>query len=159
MSYEDTGSNPTSAERIADIVCAYVSNNHVAPADLPALIANVHAALAALSEGGAAQRAPEVPVEKVTPAQVRKSVTPDALISFIDGKPYKTLKRHLTKFGFTPATYRERYGLPSDYPMVAPSYSETRSSLARSLGLGQRNGRSAQLVDVGTTQKGRRKAA
>lgn len=159
MSNVDTGTNPTSAERIADIVCAYVSNNHVAPADLPALIANVHAALSALNTGDAANRVAEVPVEKVTAAQVRKSVTPDALISFIDGRPYKTLKRHLTKFGFSPATYRERYGLPSDYPMVAPSYSETRSSLARSLGLGQRNGRSVQTVDLSTTHKGRRKAA
>lgn len=159
MSDQHTSANPNSSERIADIVCAYVSNNHVAPADLPALIANVHAALGALSAGGAAQRVSDVPVEKVTAAQVRKSVTPDALISFIDGKPYKTLKRHLTKFGFSPATYRERYGLPADYPMVAPSYSETRSSLARTLGLGQRNGRSQQAVDLSPTHKGRRKAA
>ena len=78
-----------------------------------------------------------VELEKPTPAQIRKSITHDGLVSFVDGKTYKTLKRHLTGAGLDPASYRQRYGLPSDYPMTAPSYSEQRSALAKSLGLGQ----------------------
>ena len=74
---------------------------------------------------------------RATPAQIRKSVTPDALISFIDGKPYKTLRRHLTLRGLTPEQYRAKWGLAPDYPMTSASYSEQRSELARALGLGQ----------------------
>ena len=121
-------------ELTADIVSAYVSNNSVRPADMAGLIASTHAALAGLRRG----TAPEAPVaEKLTPAQIRKSITPDALISFIDGKAYKTLKRHVTGSGMTMEEYHERFGLPRDYPSVAASYSETRSALAKSLGLGQ----------------------
>ena len=79
--------------------------------------------------------APEV--EKATPAEIKRSITPDALISFIDGKPYKTLKRHLTGHGLDPQSYRLRYGLPADYPMVATNYAAQRSELAKSLGLGR----------------------
>lgn len=121
-------------EMASDIVAAYVSHNHVAPADLPAVIAKVYAALQTLGGGESA------PAEEAAPAlsaaQIRKSVQPDRLISFIDGKAYKTLKRHLTAHGLTPATYRERFGLPADYPMVASDYSERRSSLAKAHGLG-----------------------
>jgi predicted transcriptional regulator len=121
-------------ELTADIVSAYVSKNSVRPSDMPDLLASVHAAIAGLNRGSA----PEAPaVDKPTPSQIRKSVTPDALISFVDGKPYKTLKRHLTGNGMTMEEYRERYGLPRDYPSTAPSYSEQRSALAKSLGLGQ----------------------
>lgn len=83
-------------------------------------------------------------VEKPTPAQIRKSITPDALISFIDGKQYKMLKRHLRAHGLDPHAYRERYGLPADYPTTAPSYSEQRSALAKGLGLGSFGGRAGQ---------------
>lgn len=121
-------------EMASDIVVAYVAHNHVATSDLPALIGKVHAALLALAEGGAA------PAEEATPAisavQIRKSVQHDRLISFIDGRAYKTLKRHLTANGLTPDAYRARFGLPSDYPMVAAAYSERRSSLAKAHGLG-----------------------
>jgi predicted transcriptional regulator len=117
----------------ADIVAAFVSNNSVRAADLPALIADVHNAL----QNVANPTKPKVE-EKPTPAvPVKKSVTQDALISLIDGKPYKSLKRHLTGHGLTPEQYRERYGLPRDYPMVAPAYAKKRSELARSMGLGQ----------------------
>ena len=78
-----------------------------------------------------------VEVEKPTAAEIRKSITPDALISFIDGKPYKTLKRHLTGHGLDPQSYRLRYSLPADYPMVAANYATKRSELAKSLGLGR----------------------
>jgi predicted transcriptional regulator len=120
----------------ADIAAAYVSNNSVRPADLPALLTEVHAAVAGLSSAPASA---EPKAEKLTAAQIRKSITPDALISFIDGKPYKTLKRHLSGNGLTIEEYRQRYGLPRDYPTVAASYSEQRSKLALALGLGLGN--------------------
>jgi predicted transcriptional regulator len=130
----------TFIEQASDIVSAYVSNNSVPISELPGLLAGVHAALAKLS-------APAAPVteaaDKPTPGQIRKSVTPDALISFIDGKPYKTLKRHLSRNGLTIEQYRERFGLPRDYPSTAASYSAQRSELARSLGLGQQRRKSA----------------
>src|SRR5215211_1994986 len=104
---EDTA--VSNIETMAEIVSAYVSNNSVRADDLPELIASVHAALTRL--GKTAETA--AGIEKPTPAQIKKSVTPDALISFIDGKPYKTLKRHLTGHGLDPHSYRARYGLPA----------------------------------------------
>ena len=116
----------------ADIVSAFVSNNSVPVTELPALIGSVHAALQNVSNPIQVKAA-----EKPTPAvPVKKSVTPDAIISLIDGKPYKSMKRHLTRHGLTPAEYRERYDLPRDYPMVAASYAAKRSELAKSTGLG-----------------------
>jgi predicted transcriptional regulator len=123
-----------------DIVAAYVSNNPVPAAELPALIARVHGAIAGLASGTSPVGASAVvgeAVDKPTPAQIRKSVQHDGIVSFIDGKTYKTLKRHLTANGLSPQSYRERYGLPADYPMVAPSYAEQRSALAKAIGLGQ----------------------
>jgi predicted transcriptional regulator len=127
----------------ADLVAAYVSNNNVPVSELHNVIASVHSALAGLTNGTAAE--PAGP-EKPTPAQIKKSITPDALISFIDGKGYKTLKRHVTKAGLTMEEYRARYGLPSDYPSTAASYSAKRSELARSLGLGQQRRKVALKV-------------
>jgi predicted transcriptional regulator len=131
------GAQPEFIELAADIIAAYVSNNSVPVAELPALISNVHAALNGLTSGISQAAAAEEQVEKATPAQIRKSITPDALISFIDGKPYKTLKRHLTGHGLDPYSYRQRYGLPNDYPMVAASYAAQRSELAKAIGLGR----------------------
>ncbi|SDA24467.1 transcriptional regulator, MucR family [Methylobacterium sp. UNC378MF] len=122
-------------ERTVDVVAAYVSNNSLPSAELPALIASIHEALNAIGSGPAAPAAESV--ERPTPAQIRKSIRPDGLISFIDGKSYKTLKRHLTKHGLDPQSYRERYGLPADYPTTSANYSAQRSALAKSLGLGQ----------------------
>lgn len=135
-------------ELAADLVAAYVSNNNVPVSELPNVIASVHAALSGLANPTAAE--PAGP-EKPTPAQIKKSVTPDAIISFIDGKGYKTLKRHLTGHGLTIEGYRARYGLPADYPSTSATYSAQRSELARSLGLGQqlRNARpKAATVDA-----------
>ena len=126
-----------------EIVAAYVSHNHVAVTDLPALIATVHASLNGFSDGSAVQGAEE-PSNKPSAAQIRKSVKPEGIVSFIDGKTYKTLKRHLTSHGLDPDSYRERFGLPGDYPMVALAYSEKRSSLAKSLGLGRPGERAAR---------------
>ena len=119
----------------ADIVSAYVAKNSVRPADLGDLIASVHQTLKGLS-------GPTTPVadqiKKLTLAEIKKSITPEALISFEDGKPYKTLRRHLTLRGLSPEAYRAKHGLPVDYPMTSVSYSAQRSELARALGLGQR---------------------
>ena len=119
-----------------DIVSAYVASNPLPAGELSGLIASVHRSIVGLASG--LPDTVEVVSEDASPAQIRKSVRPEALISFIDGKPYKTLKRHLTKHGLDPASYRQRFGLPSDYPMVCVSYSATRSDLAKTLGLGQR---------------------
>ena len=119
----------------AEVASAYFDNNTVAIDDIGRVIAEVHQALAAIGNPPVEE---EVPTEeRQTPAQIRKSVTADHLISFIDGRKFKTLKRHLSLHGMTPADYREYYGLPADYPMVAPSYSAARSSLAVAAGLGQ----------------------
>ncbi len=117
------------------IVSAYVERNSVPAADLPGLIASVHGALANL---GAPAAPAEPEVERPTPAQIRKSVTPDAITSFLDGKAYKTLKRHLGTHGMTPEQYRERFGLPVDYPMLCSTYAAQRSELAKTNGLGRK---------------------
>lgn len=136
-------------ELAADLVSAYVSNNSLPAADLPALLVQVHAALSGLSAPSAA---PDESVEKATPAQIKKSITPDALISFIDGKPYKTLKRHLSTHGLDFDAYRARYGLPADYPTVSANYSAARSALAKDLGLGQQRRKPApKEADAGET--------
>lgn len=138
MTKKILGSSQNLTELAGDIVAAYVSNNSVPVAELPNLIRNVHDAIRELTSGGtpsAATSAPEA--DKPSTAQIRKSVRPDGLVSFIDGKTYKTLKRHLTSHGLDPRTYRDRYGLAADYPMVAPAYAEKRSALAKAIGLGQ----------------------
>nr|WP_132255488.1 MucR family transcriptional regulator [Methylobacterium segetis] len=149
------GQRPDFVELAADIVSAYVTNNSLPVAELPALLTSVHSALNNLTHG--APQAAEEEVEKVTPSQIRKSITPDALVSFIDGKPYKTLKRHLTGHGLDPHAYRQRYGLPNDYPMVAASYAAQRSELAKSIGLGRPGGRATEAVEA-LQGRGRRKA-
>ncbi|MBE7218514.1 MAG: MucR family transcriptional regulator [Caulobacteraceae bacterium] len=131
-------------ELTAAIVAAYVGNaSHVQASELPELIRNVRQAMREGGEAPAAE-ASESSAEAPTRAQIKKSVTPDALISFVDNKPYKTLKRHLTRHGMDMAEYRRRYGLPADYPAVAPNYSAARSEMARKLGLGARGRAAAQ---------------
>ena len=118
----------------ADIVASHVQNNTVAISDLPILIKTVHDSLSGL--GG------ENPAEKPQPAvSIRRSITPDFIICLEDGRKLKMLKRHLsTAYGMTPGEYREKWGLPADYPMVAPNYAKQRSSLAKKIGLGKRRG-------------------
>ncbi|TXN21026.1 MucR family transcriptional regulator [Methylobacterium sp. WL9] len=127
----------------ADIVAAFISNNSLPASELPTMLISVHAAISVLANGSSATASAEPEPEKATPSQIKKSITPDALISFVDNKPYKTLKRHLSTRGLDFAAYRARYGLPSDYPTVAPNYSAARSALAKSLGLGQGGARAA----------------
>jgi predicted transcriptional regulator len=121
-------------EMTADIVSAYVGNNSVAAADLPSLIQNVHRALSSVTG------APE-PVEvspKEPAVSLKRSITPDYLICLEDGRKFKSLKRHLrTKYNISPEEYRAKWGLPKDYPMVAPNYAKARSDLAKQMGLGQ----------------------
>jgi predicted transcriptional regulator len=120
----------------ADIVSAYVSNNSVSHADLPKLIADVHKSLTKLGQGGTVEVPEPVKLEPAVP--IKKSVTPDYIISLEDGKKFKSLKRHLsTAFNMTPDEYRAKWGLPSNYPMVAPNYAQARSELAKQSGLGQ----------------------
>jgi len=122
-------------EITADVVTAYVTKNPVSAAELSTLIGNVHGALVALSAAPTIAAPPRP--EPAVP--IRKSVTNDFIICLEDGKKFKSLKRHLaTKFGMTPQQYRERWGLPSDYPMTAPAYSAARSEFARKLGLGKK---------------------
>lgn len=116
------------------IVGAYVENNTISMGQLPELVQQVHGALQRLGEA----EAPEAETPSLTPSQIRKSITHEAIISFEDGRPYKTLKRHLSSRGLTIAAYKAKWGLPEDYPTTAPAYSETRSSMAKSLGLGRK---------------------
>jgi predicted transcriptional regulator len=136
------------------IVASFVEKNNIAPNDLPKLIQTVHAALSGTEQ-------PEAPVEesvKLTPAQIRKSITPDFLVSFIDGKKYKTLKRHLTTHGTTFEEYKAKFGLPKDYPTVSPNYSAQRSEMAKALGLGQ-GGRGGAKAPAAKGGKGKKAVA
>lgn len=139
-------------ELTAEIVAAYVSNNSLATDDLGKLIGSVHEALTRPTD--ASTPAPAAPL--APPISIKKSVTPDYLISMEDGRPYKSLKRHLSTRGLTPDAYRTKWGLPKDYPMVAASYSAQRSEVARSLGLGRKK---APAIEPQTTpapvQRGR----
>jgi predicted transcriptional regulator len=144
----------------ADIVAAYVSNNKVSGDELASLIGSTYQAL---STAGAPPPPAETEAPKPDKAAVRKSISPDYLTSFLDGRRYKSLKRHLTKAGLTPAEYKERYGLPSDYPMVAATYSAQRSALAKTTGLGRKSAATAAepvppAPPAKTAKRGRPKA-
>ncbi len=130
-------------ELTTKIVAAHVANNAITATDIPGLIATVHETLATLgTEKAAAKPEPAVPI--------KQSVKPDYIICLEDGKRLKMLKRHLTTaYSMTPDDYRKRWGLPPDYPMVAPNYAATRSALAKKIGLGRK---------PGTKKKARRKA-
>lgn len=122
----------------ATIVSAYVGNNPTPAAELSALIGQVHAALVRVSNGR-----PEIVTEPAKPAvSVKKSMTAEYLVCLEDGEQFKSLKRHLrTQYSMTPEQYREKWGLPADYPMVAPNYAVARSQLAKKMGLGQQRRR------------------
>jgi predicted transcriptional regulator len=122
----------------ANIVAAYVSNNTVPSGDIPSLINQVYSALRRVSGGQAAAASAE-PLKPAVP--VKRSITAEYLVCLEDGKKFKSLKRHLrTQYDMTPEKYREKWGLPPDYPMVAPNYAAARSQLAKKMGLGQQRG-------------------
>ena len=129
----------TVVELTAEIVAAYVANNPVAQSDLPKLISEVYRSLSGAAN--VVEHKQEQP--ELKPAvPIRKSITADHIICLEDGKKFKSVKRHLrTHHDLSPEQYREKWNLPSDYPMVAPSYAQARSSLAKKIGLGQRRGR------------------
>ena len=129
-------------ELTAELVAAYVSNNSLPAADLPATIAMVYAALGQSHAAPAVEPIPEKP-EPAVP--IRRSVTDDHIICLEDGKTFKSLKRHImTHHELNPDEYRERWGLKPDYPMVAPGYAAERSRLAKSIGLGRKLGKTAK---------------
>ncbi len=123
-------------ELAAGITEAYVSKNRIALSDLESLISSIYAALGGVA-GDDIPTTEAVPQARATPAQIRRSISQDALISFEDNRSYRTLKRHLGTYGLTFEAYKEKWGLPKDYPSVAPSYSEARSAMAKQLGLGR----------------------
>lgn len=128
----DDMNKETLLELTTEIVAAFVSNNKLTPGEIPEVIDQVYSALSGLSAGKALQ------ADRPQPAvPIKKSVTPDYLICLEDGKKLKMLKRHLkTAYDMSPEDYRERWGLPADYPMVAPNYTKKRSRLAKDIGLG-----------------------
>jgi predicted transcriptional regulator len=131
----------------ADIVAAYVAKNNVAAGELPALIGQIHGSMSSLAAGGPAVR--EAPKPAVP---VKKSITPDYIVCLEDGKKFKSLKRHLgSAYGMTPDEYRQKWGLPADYPMVAPNYAAARSELAKQTGLGRKP--KVAAAKVGTRRK------
>jgi predicted transcriptional regulator len=133
----ETDKKPALIELATQIVAAYVTRNPVEQSDLPKLITEVHRALEKAAAGPATAQG--VPAELKPPVNIKRSITPDYLICLEDGKKFKSLKRHLrTHFNLTPEQYREKWGLPADYPMVAPNYATSRSKLAKNMGLGHK---------------------
>jgi len=132
--------NEAIVDLVAGIVSAFVSHNSVPTSELPALIASTHAALSGLGR----EQAPVVEEKLVPAVPVKKSITPDFLVCLEDGKKFKSLKRHLrTAYDLSPDQYRTKWGLPPDYPMVAPAYAEARSNLAKKMGLGNQRRKAA----------------
>jgi len=139
MSQRDPETEVDLIDLAADIVSAYVSNNTIPAAELPSLIANVHRALSGTQGTTVAEPAAEPLKPAVNP---KKSVFADYIVCLEDGKKFKSLKRHLrTHYDLSPEQYRDKWSLPSDYPMVAPNYAAARSALAKKMGLGQQRRR------------------
>ena len=123
----------TRLERMVSLVSAYVSYNEIAASDLPDLMRSVHSTLEDIETGGASRVTTDMPA-----VPIEESLTDDVIFCLEDGLPFKSLKRHLrTKYDLTPEAYRQKWGLPQNYPMVAPNYAKQRSALARKSGLGR----------------------
>jgi predicted transcriptional regulator len=146
-------------ELVSNVAAAYFSNSSVSPADIPNVLAQIASSLGAIGEPPQAKPGdgPTQSRSKPTVAEIRNSIRPDGLVSFEDGRVYKTLRRHLNRLGVTPQQYREKWGLPPDYPLVAPNLSELRSTLAREKRLGRRPAQHAPARRV--KGRGRSKAA
>lgn len=143
---------------VAEVAAAYFANSHVGVGEIGTVIERIAAGLGSVGApaGEAPAAEPSASMQsRATPAQIRKSVTPAALLSFEDGRPYKTLRRHLATRGLSPEQYREKWGLPKDYPMVSPDYSARRSELAKSLRLGSRR-EASETNDTPRPRRGRK---
>lgn len=133
--------DPRVRELVAEVAAAYFQHSHVAIAEISQVISQIASSLSAVPSDVDEEPRPiieDAQRPRLTHAQIRRSIQPDFLVSFEDGRPYRTLTRHLAARGMTPTGYREKWGLPPDYPMVAASYSAARAEMARRLGLGQR---------------------
>lgn len=148
MTEEDLGHINLTAE----IVGAYVSHNRVSQAELFQLIGSVHAALLSLGTE------PKIEAQPLVPAvSIKKSVTPDWIISLEDGRKFKSIRRHLkAAYGMTPDEYRSKWGLPHDYPMVAPNYSEARSAMAKTREFGRKKGAVVEAQPAPPKRRGRK---
>lgn len=151
MADNDNGlSSGETLQLATDIVAAFVSNNSVTADKLPALLQEVHDAVRALASGGTASAGSQQPA-----VPIKKSVTADYVICLEDGKKLKMLKRYLrTQYGMSPEDYRRKWGLPADYPMVAPNYAKRRSEFAKEIGLGRAGGRAAPRRSGAGAKKG-----
>ncbi len=134
----DTTQQQDLTELTVELLSAFVANNNVRVDDLPALIASTHAALSGLSGPGTETVGGSAETHQPAVTARKSLANRDFILSLIDGKPYKSLKRHLTGHGMTPEEYRSRYNLPATYPMVAPGYSDARREVAKRLGLGRK---------------------
>ena len=124
---------------VAEVAAAYFSNSHVNVGDIGSIIEQIARSLEGVGRSSAPTSIDDAPaLRRLTHAQIRKSITPEALVSFEDGRKYKALKRHLSVKGLTPMQYRDKWGLPDDYPMVAATYSAARSQMAKTIGLGSK---------------------
>jgi len=143
-------------EQTTRIAAAYMTNNRVAASDIAALLHTVHSALVTLGQPNKA----EAPAPLTPAVPIRRSVTPEYIVCLEDGKRMKMLKRHLrSTYGMTPDEYRAKWGLPADYPMVAPEYAERRSQLAKDIGLGRRREPEPEPEPAPTRRARRRDAA
>src|SRR4051794_27950137 len=153
MTEENTGLN--SIELATELTIAWLNNpnNRISADEVPAFLQRMHSTLNGLADAGSSSEQPTQQQEFTAAVSSRKSLSsPDHIISMIDGKPYKTLRRHLATHGLTPEQYRERYKLKADYPMVAPNYSEHRRAMAHKIGLGSK-GRKAKADQVAAAAK------
>jgi len=156
-----TDETTSTVELAAELTMAWLSNpnTRTSAEDVPAFLRSMHDAVIGLSTAPAEAAAEEAAPEFTGAVTTRKSLAnPDVIISMIDGKPYKTLTRHLSTNGLTPAEYRARYGLKADYPMTAPSYSAMRRDMAKKIGLGRKPGQKASAkseAPASTTKRGR----
>ena len=153
----DTTRNTESLAMAAEVVAAFVSHNSLPPGELPALLQSVHASFGEIAAGKTIEPAQEA---KKPAVPIKRSVTNDFIICLEDGRKFKSLKRHLsTAFGLSPDEYRDKWGLRSDYPMVAPAYASARSALAKEMGLGQKRKAKARPIQAAVKKPRRRSKA
>ncbi len=156
----DQTTDTNTVELATELTIAWLSNpnTRASAEDVPGFLKSMHDAVSSLGATTSAEPSVEASTEHTPAVSVRKSLSsPDHIISMIDGKPYKTLTRHLSTNGLTPAEYRQRYGLKADYPMTAPTYSEMRRDMAKKIGLGRKPGQKAPAKTTDTSGEPRKR--